>query len=65
MELADASIVASTQYLGNDDFTLSAGKRIQIRDNESGSIVNRLDVEVPAGKSWEVHIHMTVKETDA
>ena len=49
---------------GGETFTLSAGKRLQIRHNESGEIVDVLDETVPSGKEWEVSISVQVSQTD-
>jgi len=56
---------AQTVYYDGDEFSMSAGKSLQIRDNETGEIVNRLTVTVPNGKAWNtVRIYLTVIETD-
>jgi len=63
MDLTDVSKPATVEYLGNDVFVLTSGTRLQIRDNETGEIVERLDEVVPSGKSWEIHLHITITET--
>ena len=65
MELSDESVTASTVYLGNETRVLSAGRRCQMRDNESGEAVNYFDQTVPAKKSWSINHHIVITETDA
>jgi len=60
-----AARLETSHSVGGETFTLSAGKQIQIRDNETGSIVNRLALTVPAGKAWSVTIDISIAETDA
>jgi len=55
---------ASVVYYDGEEFQLSAGTRMQLRDNETGEIVNRLDEIVPAGKVWNVSVYVSVIETD-
>ena len=53
------------QYDSTETAALTAGTRFQIRDNETGSIVNRLDEVVPSGKVWTLTVAIHVIETDA
>ena len=64
MELQDGS-VNYVGYTSTDDFNLPAGKRIQLRDNGTGEVIDRFDEMVPAGKSWRVQINIEITETDA
>ena len=48
---------------GGETFELSAGKRTQIRHNESGEIVDILDGVVPEGKKWAVSVSLHIVET--
>jgi len=52
-------------YRGDETFGLSAGTRMQVRDNETGDPVNRFNESVPAGKKWSVRILLEITETDA
>jgi len=63
MELVDQSRPSVVEFLGNEDFNLSAGKSLKIESSPQGE--EYLDVTVPEGKSWTVHIHLTIVETDA
>ena len=60
-----AAVAATSHSVGGETFTMSAGKTLQIRDNETGEIVNRFDESVPAGKAWHVTIDISIAETDA
>jgi len=60
-----AARAETSHKAGGEIFTLSAGKQLQVRDNESGSVVNRLNETVPAGKAWTVTIDITIAEIDA
>ena len=64
MDFTNASIPASKQYLATDIIEMSAGHKFQIRNNETGDIVYDLDEVVPAGKKWQIHVHVSVIETD-
>ena len=50
---------------GDDQFTLAAGERLQVRSGSVGSIDERLDEKVPAGKQWDVIVYVRVVETNA
>ena len=60
---SDTVIDACTRKVGGDVFSLSAGSRIQIRDNETGEAVDRLNEIVPAGKSWQIEMTIVITET--
>lgn len=61
MDLTDASVPASTQYLGNGTVIISSKKRLRIKAANDEILV----AEVPEDKSWEVKIHLEIIETDA
>ena len=65
MELTKYETPAVVRYDGSRVFDLSAGNRMQFRDNESGEIVEFLDETVPQGKKWSVQIVVSATETDA
>ena len=44
---------------------LTAGQRLQIRAGTAGDITTLLDEEVPAGKVWDLWIHVRGHEEDA
>jgi hypothetical protein len=50
-------------YNAGETFVLSAGSKMQIRDNETGEIVNRLNETVPDDKQWSVSISLSIIET--
>ena len=60
-----AAIAETSHSVGGETFTMSAGKRLQIRDNETGEIIDRFDETVPTGKAWTVTIDISIAETDA
>lgn len=60
-----AAQAETSHSVGGETFELSAGKQLQIRDNETGEVVNRLSETVPAGKAWSVTIDVAIAETDA
>jgi len=62
---SQAAKAATSHSVGGETFVLSAGKQIQIRDNESGEVVNRFSETVPSGKVWSVTIDVAIAETDA
>lgn len=53
----------TSHSVGTETFDLSAGKQIQIRDNETGEILNRFNEAVPSGKKWVVTIDVAIVET--
>lgn len=55
----------TSHSVGGTTFTMSAGKRLQIRDNETGEIVDSFNELVPEGKAWTVTIDIAIAETDA
>jgi len=63
MDLTDASVPASTQYLGNETVVVSAEKHLKIDTSPQGEDI--LDAVVPIGKSWKVKLHLEIIETDA
>lgn len=63
MDLTDASVLASTQYLGNEIINVPAGRKLEIAHWDPGKITD-LDATVPVGKSWEVKLHLEIIETD-
>lgn len=64
MELVETSPPGEAIRNGSTEFNLSAGNKLQIRQNETGDIVYELDETVPAGKKWVVIISVRVAETD-
>jgi len=60
---SDETVDACIKKIGGDVFDLSAGNRIQLRDNGTGETVDRLNEVVPAGKSWHVEISIVITET--
>ena len=63
IEMVETSSYGEAIMNGSATLDLSAGKTIQIRQNESGSIANELDEKVPAGKKWTVTIGVRIAET--
>ena len=62
IELLD-EIVSRCDKIGDDDFDLSAGKSLKIETSPRGEDV--LDVTVPSGKKWHVHVAVVIQEVDA
>lgn len=47
---------------GGETFFMTEGSTIQVRHNESGSIVNILNETVPAGVKWEISVNVHIIE---
>jgi len=60
-----AAVAETSHSFGGETFTMSAGKRLQVRDNETGEIVDRFNELVPEGKAWTVRVEIAIAETDA
>jgi hypothetical protein len=56
-------VIKRTDLIGDDDFDLNAGQKLKIETSPNGEEI--LDVEVPVGKKWSVHVAVTISETDA
>ena len=55
---------ALVRKAGGDSFSLSAGKRFQVRHNESGEVVDILDETTDIGEEWEYSVSiLLVKKT--
>ena len=65
IEFNENEVTAKTIFVGDDEFAMTAGNRLQVRDNETGEIVDRLDVTVPEGKAWNVTVFVRIEESDA
>ena len=61
MELFKETTPAKVIYLGAEIFDLPADKKLMIKRTGGDDILN---VQVPEGKSWEVHAHLEIIETD-
>ncbi len=48
-----------------DVYILSAGSRTQLRDNETGEVIDRMDETVPDGKVWTVNVSIQIIEANA
>ena len=59
--LREETFTAVSGYIGQGMVVVPAGKRLVIESTPGGEEV--LDAEVPAGKSWEVHISVHINET--
>lgn len=57
---SQAAIPAKTFKRGKGQYTNPAGESLKIEING----VDILDVDTPAGKSWEVNISVDIVETD-
>lgn len=64
INLSEYNIPQSRKLVGDETFPVPAGRRVQVRHNNSGEIVNVLDETVPAGKTWSVTVFVTIEETD-
>jgi len=62
-EVLKPEVQSRTVRTGSSVFTIEAGKSLKIETSPSG--VELFDEEVPAGKQWEVVIHIEITETDA
>ena len=56
-----AAVVAKIRLQGAQVYTVPAGDRLKLKT----SGVDRLSVDCPAGKSWEVTVTVDIIETDA
>lgn len=63
IELSEDSVSARKIMVGDDTFTVSAGKSLKVETSPAGE--DLLDEECPAGKSWECTIFVRITETDA
>ena len=61
MELVKDTIPSKVVYLGAEIFDLPANKKLMIKRTGGDDILN---AQVPKGKSWEVHVHLEVIESD-
>ena len=63
MELNDISQVAQTIYFGHQNsINVTSGKNLKIETSPSGEDI--LNVEVPAGKNWDIEIWLQIVEND-
>lgn len=56
------AVAARTLYSGSDRFNVAAGQLLRIETSPGGAEI--LDVEVIAGKTWDVVVRVEVIETD-
>ena len=54
------TVVANTQYLGQQAFDISAGQSIKVETTPNG--LDILDEECPAGHEWHVEVSVHVTE---
>jgi hypothetical protein len=59
--LREETFTAVSGYIGQGTVVVPAGKHLVIESSPDGEEV--LDAEVPAGKTWEVHIAIHINET--
>jgi len=64
MEMSENNTPAKKSYDGSGNFSVSAGKSVELSHWDSGKITD-LDMECPEGKQWEVIVQMSIHETDA
>ncbi len=58
------SAIAETSHAtGTDIFDLVAGKKLKIETSPGGEEI--LNIDVPAGKNWNVSVTVSYSETDA
>lgn len=57
------AVPETSHSTGTDTFNLAAGQRLKIETSPAGE--EHLNVEVPAGKKWNVSITASYSETDA
>ena len=60
MQLKTVSVPARVKHSGKEKFTLLAGETLKIETTPHGGEL--LDVTVPQGKEWQVHITVDVVE---
>jgi len=58
-----AMVRDDTVKTGDDQFILAAGKALKVETSPQGSEL--LNVEVPAGKQWDVVVYVRIVETNA
>lgn len=65
MDLEESVVTYNNKFIGNENFDLAAGDRLQLRKRVSGEITDFLDETVPGSKSWNVIISVKIEESDA
>jgi len=63
MDFQDYSHPARTVKAGRAIVEIPAGQRLTIETSPGGTEI--LDLEVPAGKQWTVHLGVDITETSA
>ena len=61
MDLTTRVIPTLTYLNGDERFTLAAGKELKIETSPDGEEI--LETTVPAGKSWEVTVGVSIVES--
>ncbi len=61
IEFLDTSVAATVEYTGFCNNTLTAGQTLKIESSPDGEEI--LNVEVPAGKTWQVYTYVRIVET--
>jgi len=63
MELEQEVSPARVIYRGTDVFSVNENKHLQIRYGTLESPMIALQEQVPKGKTWEVHVVLSIEET--
>jgi len=62
LETQERTTAASRRHIGDQTIEVSAGQTLKIETSPDG--IEVLSVDCPAGKSWTVHIQVTINEID-
>lgn len=60
--LLNRETVRRDELIGDDDFELASGQSLKIESSPGGEEI--INVEVPVGKKWQVHIAVIINELD-
>ena len=63
IDLSEKAVTAQTEFTGDDNFVLSAGKTLKVESTPDGE--EHFNQVVPEGKSWAVTVFLKIVETDA
>jgi hypothetical protein len=66
IDLTEQDVASHRMLVGDDNFELAAGEKVDVRKKVGGELVDVLPTQtVPAGKSWTVSVFVRITETDA
>lgn len=60
MIILTEEIINRVDRIGDDDFELTTGQSLKIETSPNGEEI--LDVTVPEGKTWNVHVAVVITE---